>query len=357
MASLRTVQWALVFVCGLALLQAGCATTGTNSASLPADGILLPASGESPAAAAAPAQAPQLTPEELNQLVAPIALYPDELVAQVLAASTYPTEIVEAHRWIQEHPELKGEALAQSTDEQSWDPSVKALAQFPSVLAMMDKNLSWTSALGEAYVHEPQGVMGAVQVMRSRAQQAGNLKSNEQENVTTQGKTISIEPVNPDVVYVPAYDPWLVYGEPIAAYPYWFAEPGIFLDGPGIFFGAGFGIGFFGGFGWGWHHWGCDWHHHHLSYNHNTYVSHSRTITNRNGFGRGHDNSFNDRKPAERSASGRGASPTHPQPGTRSGAFSGFDHGGSVRGYSSRGQSSFSGGFHGGGFHGGGGRH
>ena len=115
------------------------------------------------------------TPEQLQQLVAPIALYPDELVAQILAASTYPTEIVEADRWVQQHSDLKGQQLAQAADQQAWDPSVKAVAQFPSVLGNMNKNLSWTSALGDAYVNQQKDVMDAVQEMRKRARQAGNL--------------------------------------------------------------------------------------------------------------------------------------------------------------------------------------
>jgi hypothetical protein len=303
-------------------------------------------------------QLPSVAPppaQDLHQLVAPIALYPDALVAQILAAATYPTEIVEADRWMQSHSGLTGEALAQQVDQQPWDPTVKALTQFPSVLENMDKNLAWTSSLGDAYANQQQDVMDEVQTLRQQARQAGNLKSNDQENVKAHGKTITIEPVNPEVVYVPAYDPWLVYGDPIAAYPFWFDEPGIFFDGPGIFFGSGFGIGFFGGFGWGWHHWGSDWHHHRLLYNHNTYVSHSRTIANRNGFNRG--NSLTNRNSADRNSNVRGSAASHAQPGLRSGAFSGFDHGGNVRGFSSRGQSSFGGGFHGGGFHGGGGRH
>src|SRR5712671_5177200 len=154
----------------------------------------------------------QHSPQELQQLVAPIALYPDALVAQILAASTYPTEIVEADRWMQSHSKLKGEELAKEVDKQPWDASVKALTQFPSVLENMDKNLSWTSSLGDAYANDPQGVSDAVQTMRQQARNAGNLKSTEQENVTTQGNTIVIEPANPEVVYVPAYDPWLVYG-------------------------------------------------------------------------------------------------------------------------------------------------
>src|SRR5262249_31364055 len=153
--------------------------------------------------------------------VAPIALYPDELVAQILAAATYPAQVVQADRWMQQHTDLKGDALAQAVDSQPWDPSVKALMQFPPVLEMMDKNLSWTSSLGDAYVNGQQNVMDAVQVMRQRAQQAGNLKSTQQENVTTDGGTIAIEPADPEVVYVPEYDPWLVYGAPLPYYAGW----------------------------------------------------------------------------------------------------------------------------------------
>src|ERR1700682_5735952 len=121
-----------------------------------------------------PVQAAQQTPEQLQQLVAPIALYPDALLAQILAAATYPNQIVEADRWMQQHADLKGEQLGQEVDKQPWDPSVKALAEFPSVLANMDKNLSWTSSLGDAYVNQQQDVMSAVQVMRARAEKSGN---------------------------------------------------------------------------------------------------------------------------------------------------------------------------------------
>jgi hypothetical protein len=308
-----------------------------------------------------PTPSVQRSPQELQQLVAPIALYPDALVAQVLAASTYPTEIVEADRWIQSHSNLKDENLAKEVDKQSWDPSVKALTQFPSVLENMDKNLSWTSSLGEAYANQQQDVTDAVQTMRQQARKAGNLDSNEREKVTAQGNTIIIEPANPEVVYVPAYDPWLVYGEPIMAYPGRYPLPGIFLAGAGIGFGIGFGVGVFGRFGWGFHHWGYDWHGRTAIYNHNTYISHSRTFANRNNFDRGHGD-FNHAGglhgdgPA-RGPAFHGSGAPHGQPGTRSGAFSGFDHGGNVRGFSSRGRSSIGGGFHGGGSHGGGGHH
>src|SRR5712692_8794198 len=136
----------------------------------------------------------QQTPEQLQQLVAPIALYPDSLVAQILVASTFPEQVVEADRWVQSHPDLKGDDLAKAVDQEPWDPSVKALAAFPSVLGNMDKNLSWASSLGDAYYNQEQDVMDAVQVMRQRAQEAGNLKTTEQQTVTSQDSTIIIEP-------------------------------------------------------------------------------------------------------------------------------------------------------------------
>jgi uncharacterized membrane protein YgcG len=308
-----------------------------------------------------PAPAAQQSPQELQQLVAPIALYPDALVAQILAASTYPAEIVEADRWMQSHSDLKGKKLAEEVNKQPWDPSVKALTQFPSVLANMDKNLSWTSSLGDAYVNQQQDVMDAVQVMRRRAQSAGNLRSSQQETVTTQGQTIVIEPVNPEVVYVPQYDPWIVYGAPLAVWPDWYPYPGLYLAGPGIGFGLGFGLGFFAGYGWGWHHWGFDWGRHTVIYNHTTYISHSRTFVNRNNFNHARANFNHGSAPHGSRTGGRnsafhGFSPAHAQPGTRSSAFGGFDHGGNVRAFSSRGRASFGGGFHGGGARGGGGR-
>jgi hypothetical protein len=309
----------------------------------------------------APPAAPQLSAQELQQLVAPIALYPDALVAQILAAATYPTQIVEADRWMQRHSNLNGEELAKEVDKQDWDPSVKALAQFPSVLENMDKNLSWTSSLGEAYANEPEDVTNAVQEMRQQAQKAGHLNSNEQEQIRTQGNTIVIEPASPEVVYVPAYDPWLVYGAPIVAYPGWYPVPGIFWGGVGLSFGLGFGVGYFGGFGWGWGHWGYDWYDRRAFFDHHAFVSHSREFGH-DGF---HPGDFNhggfDHGSFSRGNAFHGSSGFHAQSGTHSSAFGGFNHGGDVRGFSSRGRSSFGGGggFHGGGggFHGGGGRH
>jgi Protein of unknown function (DUF3300) len=319
----------------------------------------------------------QQTPDQLNQLVAPIALYPDSLVAQVLAASTFPEQVVEADRWVQAHPDLKGDALGQAVDQQPWDPSVKALAAFPTVLGNMDKNLSWTSSLGDAYYNQQADVMDAVQVMRRRAQTAGDLKTTSQQNVTTEGSTITVAPANPEVVYVPAYDPWLVYGDPILAWPGWYPYPGIWFDGPYLSFGVGFGIGWYGGFGWGWNNWGFDWHHRYAVYGHGRYYSRSNTFYNRANFGRGgsgrggfdnrgHGDSagggrggFENRSPSTRPFDGnkqaaRGYGEPRGQSGVRSGAFSGYDHGGQTRGFSSRGSASFGGARGGGGFHGGG---
>jgi len=314
----------------------------------------------------------QQTPEQLQRLVAPIALYPDSLVAQILAASTFPEEVVEADRWVQANPDLKGEALGQAVDQQPWDPSVKALAAFPSVLGNMDKNLSWTSSLGDAYYNQQQDVMDAVQVMRHKAEAAGALKTTPQEVVQQQGTDIDIEPAAPDVVYVPAYDPWLVYGYPIVAWPGWYPYPGIWYGGPYLSFGIGFGIGWFGGFGWGWGHWGFDWHHHYAMYNHDRYYSRSRTFYNRGSYyraggergvernvqhGVGGNRAGEAARPFEgnRNAA-RGYAEPRGQSGVHSGAFSGYDHGGETRSYSSRGGASMGGGgFHGGGGHGGGG--
>lgn len=227
------------------------------------------------------AQSAPLTPETLQQLVAPIALYPDALVAQILAASTYPSQIVEADRWLQDHSNVKDDKSAKEVDKQSWDPSIKALTPFPSVLANLDTNLSWTSSLGDAYFNQQQDVLDAVQLLRTRAEEAGNLQSNQQQTVTTQGPTIIIEPANPDVAYLPAYDPWLVYGAPIGIYPGYIYDS--WVGGPYVSYGLGIGIGggFWGGFGWGWNSWGFNWRDHNVTFNHNNYVSNSRTFFNR----------------------------------------------------------------------------
>src|SRR5258707_15478032 len=249
--------------------------------------LLATQDAQAPAQTSQGAPYAQQTPEQLQQLVAPIALYPDSLVAQILAASAFPEQVVEADRWVQAHPDLKGDALGQAVDQQSWDPSVKALTAFPSVLGNMDKNLAWTSSLGDAYYNQQQDVMDAVQEMRQRAQEAGNLKTTPQQNVTSQDSTIIIEPASPEVVYVPAYDPWLAYGGPIEAWPGWYEYPGIWYGDPYLSFGVGYGIGYYGGYGWGWHHWGCDWRDRDGIHDYDRYYSRSMSFYNRNDYYRG----------------------------------------------------------------------
>jgi len=199
----------------------------------------------------------QLPPEQLDKLVAPIALYPDSLVAQILAASAYPTQIVEADRMARENPGLKGRELAEAVDRQDWDPSVKSLAEFPTVLANLDRDLSWTSELGAAYQNQQDDVMQAVQRMRHKAYDAGNLRSTPQERVYEQGSNVDIQPADPDVVYVPSYNPAYVYGYPVGLWPGF--SPWWGFGGPRISFGFGFPIAPFFGFGWGWHGWGIGW--------------------------------------------------------------------------------------------------
>jgi hypothetical protein len=210
---------------------------------------------------------------------------------------------------------------------------------------MMDQNLSWTSSLGDAYENGQQNVLDAVQVMRRRAQQAGSLENTPQETVTTQGNAIVIEPADPQVIYVPEYDPWLVYGDPLALYPGWIGAPGFYFDGPGIGFGLGIGIGLFGAFDWGWRSWRTDWHGHGLTHRNHPYISHSREFGNRNGFD-------GERLGFEHSAGfPRDAAPGTALSGMHSSAFSGFNHGGDARTFAARGRTSFGGGFHGGGGH------
>jgi len=330
---------------------------------------------------AQPPQVPphaQQTPDQLQQLVAPIALYPDSLVAQILAASTFPEQVVEADRWLQAHPEVKGDALGQAIDPQPWDPSIKALAAFPSVLGNMDKNLSWTSSLGDAFYNQQQDVMNAVQVMRQRAQAAGNLQSTSHQTVDDQDSTITIQPTSTEVVYVPAYDPWLVYGDPLVAWPGWYPYPGIWFGGPYLAFGIGFDIGFVGAFGWGWGEWGFDWRNRYPLYHHDRYYSRSNTFYNRNSYyggggergvardvregagasragyaGRTGEDARNPQasrgnpsmaRPFDGTEAARGYAGARDESAIRSSAFSGYDHGGEVRSFSSRGSASFGGG-------------
>src|SRR5271165_2734259 len=250
------------------------------------------------------------TADQLYQLVAPIALFPDNLVAMVLAASTFPDQVTAAYQWLQQNSSLKGQQLTEAANQQPWDNSVKGLTQFSDVLNQMATNLSWTSALGDAYYNIPQSVMNAVQVMRQRAYQAGNLKSTQQQNVTVQNQapgsagpapassgeaqttivqppsqTIVIQPAQPEVVYVPTYNPTVVYGAPVPPPPGY--STGALVATSLISFGVGVAVGAAMSnscCGWGWNSWGCGWHNSAVVYNRNVYVSNSNTFVNRNNY-------------------------------------------------------------------------
>jgi Protein of unknown function (DUF3300) len=242
-------------------------------------------SGQTDSSSNAPVAAP-LSSDQLDALVAPIALYPDNLVAQILAAATFPDQVAVADYWVQQNKSLTGAALGSAVDQQTWDPSVKALVQFPDVLDNLAKNLAWTSSLGQAFHDQQSDVMTAVQVMRQKAQAAGNLKSTPQIQVSTPTpQTIVIQPANPQVVYVPQYNPTVVYGAPYVV-PY-YNPPPIAYVGAAIGFGIGIGIGIGWGGGcwgcghpWGWGGWGVNWGggwrgggNTTIIYNHNTYIS------------------------------------------------------------------------------------
>lgn len=210
-----------------------------------------------PAAGSAPPQ--PLTPQQLDDLVAPVALYPDPLIGELLAASTYPVEIPEAEQWVQDHKKWKPSKLMDEAKKQKWDPSVQGLVAFPQVLEQLTQDLGWTTALGNAFLAQQADVMQAVQRMRAQAQEKGKLQTTPQQTVTSEnqnGKTaINIMPANPDVLYVPVYNPLWVWGPPV-----WGVYPPLIY--PGIDIGWGWGPGielglFFGGWGgWGWGGWG-----------------------------------------------------------------------------------------------------
>jgi len=221
--------------------------------------------------------------EELDQLLAPIALYPDGLLSQILIASTYPLEIVQADRWTRQNKNLKGDALTQALEKQNWDPSVKSLVNFPQVLEMMGEKLDWTERLGDAFLASEKNVMDTVQKLRLKAQEAGNLKNTEQQKVIVQEKIIIIQPAQPQVIYVPTYSPAVVYG------PWWWPAypppPPFFPPPPGaamygaMAFGAGVAMGAAWGYAWG----NCNWHGGSVNYNVNQNININNNI-NRNNY-------------------------------------------------------------------------
>ena len=271
----RTVKFALLGLCFFVLTwpaiaqdqQAPAATPPTQSTpgASPAQSAPVPPAETAPAATPA---AKLLRPEELEALVAPIALYPDNLLSLVLMASTYPVDVVQGDRWVKDNKKLKGEALKAAVDKQSWDDSVKSLVAAPDVLDMMSSKLDWTVKLGQAVVAQQADVMDAIQRLRAKADARNKLTSTKEQKVTKiqdSGKTIiAIEPTDPDMLYVPYYDPAVMYGEwPYAEYPpYYWGYPGYIpgaLIATGLAFGAGWalnnwrtgGVWWGGGVNWG----------------------------------------------------------------------------------------------------------
>jgi uncharacterized membrane protein YgcG len=315
--------------------------------------------------------------EELDQLLAPIALYPDALLAQILMASTYPLEVVEAARWSKTNSHFKGKALEEALQTQPWDPSVKSLTAVPQVLEMMNEKLDWTQKLGDAFLAQQSDVMNTVQALRKKAQEAGNLKSSKELTVNTEGSgdqtIIILEPAEPEVFFIPVYDSASIYGTWwYPAYPPYYWYPPDYRPGsPGIWFGAGIIVG---GAIWG----DCDWHNHRVQINPLKYNEFNRTNINKTDW---HHNAEHRRGVAYRDASvqqryGQGQAQgaqarenyrgrvEQERPATgaatqQPGAFDGVGEGADVRNYSNRGAASrggFSGGMRGGGMRGGGGR-
>src|SRR5258706_11053112 len=223
---------------------------------LPRDMLAIAQEGSGPKAEVAS----KLSSDQLDRLVAPIALYPDQLLAQVLAASTYPLEIVQLQQWLGKHKDLKDKELAEAVQREKWDPSVQAMAALPDVVKLLAENIKWTSELGDAFLAQQSDVMDAVQRMRTKARDGGKLKSSEQMKVETKvvesKQVVVIEQANPQVVYVPSYDPVVVYGAaPVYAYPPVYPA-GYYAAGMAISFGVGMAMGAMWSGGWGWN---CGW--------------------------------------------------------------------------------------------------
>jgi hypothetical protein len=222
-------------------------------------------------------EAPKIPPDQLDSLVAPIALYPDPMLAQVLAASTYPLELVQLQQWLEKNKTLKDKALADAVQKQPWDPSVQGMAAMPELVKRLADDIQWTTDLGNAFLAQQNDVMEAVQRMRQKAQGSGNLKSTEQQKVETKvvesKQVIVIEQADPEVVYVPSYNPTVVYGPPVYPYPpIYYPPPGYYAAGLAISFGVGLAMGAAWGGGWGY---GAGW-----GSNNNV------TINNNNNFNR-----------------------------------------------------------------------
>ena len=223
----------------------------------------------------------QETEVQLQQLVAPIALYPDQLLAEALAASTYPEDVDAAANWLSQNAALTSDQVADAVGKMNWDDSVKSLTEFPTVLSNMAQNLSWTSALGDAYYNQPDDVMDAVQTLRQHAIASGSLKSNNQIKVSHEDGQIVIESASSDIVFIPDYDCWVVYGSPIAPWPDFVFAPRV-VRGPGVLWNINVHIGgAWSHVNWGWKNWKFDWRQPSVIFNRKPYVSHSLTVIDR----------------------------------------------------------------------------
>jgi hypothetical protein len=232
-----------------------------------------------------PAPQQEWSSQQLENLVAPIALYPDPLLSQILAASTYPLEVVEANQWLQQNRNLRGEELIAAAKRQSWDPSIQALVAVPDALAKLNQDIRWTTDLGNAFLSQQSDVMSAVQTMRSRAQDNGRLSSTPQQRVNTQRRdgqnVIVIQPADPEVIYVPVYDPAYIWGPPVYGY-----YPALYYPGFGFSFGPGFNLGFYFGGWWGWNSWGwgLNWYNRTVFVNNQFFYRHGFHCSYANGF-------------------------------------------------------------------------
>jgi hypothetical protein len=263
---------------------------------VPGDTLAYMASPQAKQAPPSKDQAAKIAPDQLDSLVAPIALYPDPLLAQTLAASTYPLEIVQLQQWLEKNKNLKDKALADAAAKQPWDPSIQAMAALPDVVKRLADDIQWTTNLGNAFLVQQSDVMDAVQRMRKKAQDKGNLKSTEQQEVETKviesKSVIVVEQANPQVVYVPSYDPVVVYGAPVYPYPpIYYPPPGYYAAGMAISFGVGVAMGAAWSGGWGW---GAGW-------GGNNNITVNRRNTNITGGNRGGNTSNNwQHQPAHR---------------------------------------------------------
>jgi Protein of unknown function (DUF3300) len=241
--------------------------------------------------------------DQLDSLVAPVALYPDPLLAQVLAASTYPLELVQLQNWLAKHGDLKGQALTDAVQKEDWDPSVQAMSAFPDLVKQLVEGIKWTTDLGNAFLAQQSDVMDAVQRMRKKAMDAGTLKSTEQQKVETkvvETKTVVVvQQANPQVVYVPSYNPVVVYGPPVYPYPpIYYPPPSYYAAGVAIAFGVGLAIGSYYHGGWGYN---CGWGRSNVNINiNNNYVRHY----NNTNINRGNINTGNINRPSTLPAGG-----------------------------------------------------